>query len=77
VESRNVKFLVNDLISGSDLIQNNHNEVQASKSNDRLVIIHASLVQERIRQLDIQVPQIVGEKSSCWGTSWIINFSSR
>ena len=65
VESRNVKFLVNDLISGSDLIQNNHNEVQASKSNDRLVIIHASLVQERIRQLDIQVPQIVGEKSSC------------
>jgi len=32
VESRNVKFLINDLISESDLIQNNHNEVQPSKS---------------------------------------------
>jgi len=64
VESRNVKFLVNDLISVSDLIQNHHNEVQPSKSNDRLVVIHAPLVQECIRQLVIQVPQIVGNRSS-------------
>ena len=48
---RNVKFLVNDLISGSGLIQNKHNEVQPSKSSDRLVVIHAPLVQEHIRQL--------------------------
>jgi len=39
----NVKFLVNDLISGSDLIQNNHNQFQPSKSNDRLVVIQAPL----------------------------------
>jgi len=31
VESRNVKFLINDFSSESDLIQNNHNEVQPSK----------------------------------------------
>jgi len=65
VESRNVKFLINDLISGSDLNQNNHNEIQPSKSNDRLIVIHAPLVQERIRQLLIRVPQIVGDRSSC------------
>jgi len=62
VESRNVKFLINDLISGSDLIQNNHNEIQPSKSNDKLVVIHAPLVQERIRQLVIQVLQIIGNR---------------
>jgi len=55
VESRHVKFLVNDF-SRSDLIQNNHNEVQPSKSNDKLVVIHAPLVQEPIRQLVIRVP---------------------
>jgi len=53
VVSKNVKFLVNDLISESDLIQNNHNKVQLSKSNDRLVVIDAPLVQERVRELAI------------------------
>jgi len=43
VESRNVKFPVNDFIRY--LIQNNHNKVQPSKSNDKLVVIHVPLVQ--------------------------------
>lgn len=45
VKSKNVKFIENNLISGSYLIQNNHNEVQPSKSNDRLIVIHAPLIQ--------------------------------
>jgi len=53
VESRNVKFLVNDFISESELIQNNHNEVQSSKSNETLIVIRDPSVQERIRQLVI------------------------
>ena len=65
MELKNVKFIVNDLISGSDLIQNNHNEVQLFKSNDIIVVIRAHLVQKRIIQLVIRVPQIVGGRSSC------------
>jgi len=49
MESKNIKFLENKLISRSDLIQNNHNEIQPSKSNDKLVVIHTPLVQERIK----------------------------
>jgi len=51
------------LISGSDLIQNvgfekDHNKVQRSKSNDKLVVIVVPLVQECTRKLVIQVPQV-------------------
>jgi len=35
-----------------------------------VVVIHAPLVQERIRQLIIRVPQIVRDRSSCWGANW-------
>ncbi|XP_052734083.1 uncharacterized protein LOC128196632 [Vigna angularis] len=63
VESRNAKFLENDLISGSDLnqdvdLEKDHYEAQTSQSNDRLVVIHAPPVQKRIRQPIIEVPQI-------------------
>ena len=47
VESRNAKFLENDLISGSDLTRNivfekDHSESQPSNSSDRLVIVHST-----------------------------------
>jgi len=44
------------LISGSDLIQNNHNDVQPSQSNDRPIVIHAPLVQACFKQPIIRVP---------------------
>jgi len=65
VESRNVKFLVNDLISKSGLVKNNHNEVQPSTSNDKMIFIHTLLVRKRIRQPVIRIPQVVGDRSSC------------
>lgn len=47
VESRNAKFLENDLISGSDQTRNivsekDHSESQPSTSCDRLVIVHST-----------------------------------
>ena len=67
VESRNAKFLENDLISGidkfrgilsSDIVSNkDHYEVQPSSSNYRLIYINTPQVQMGIRQLIAEVPQ--------------------
>ena len=59
VESKNAKFLENDLISGSD---QSHNLVsmrdQPSTSSERLVIIHNTpQVQTGVKKLIIEVPQ--------------------
>ena len=63
VESRNAKFLENDLISGSDKIrnivsENDHSESQSSTSGDRLVIVYSTpQVQIGVEQPIIEVPQ--------------------
>uniref|UniRef100_A0A2N9ERL4 Retroviral polymerase SH3-like domain-containing protein n=1 Tax=Fagus sylvatica TaxID=28930 RepID=A0A2N9ERL4_FAGSY len=63
VESRNAKFLENDLISGSDQIrtivfENDHSEFQSSTSSDRLVIVYSTpQVQTGVEQPIIKVPQ--------------------
>ena len=63
VESRNAKFLENDLISGSDQTRNivsekDHSESQPSTSSDRLVIVHiAPRVQTDVEQPIVEVPQ--------------------
>ena len=64
VESRNAKFLENDLISGSDQTQNldsgnDQSGSQASTSSQRLVVIYAPQVQPGIEQQVIQDPQVV------------------
>ena len=64
VESRNAKFLENDLISGSDQTQNldsgnDQSGSQASTSSQRLVVICAPQVQPGIEQQVIQDPQVV------------------
>ena len=48
MESRNAKFLKNDLISGSDWFQDvvcerDHIDAQPSTLSDRLIVIHNSL----------------------------------
>ena len=64
MESRNAKFLENDLISGSDRFQDivsekYHIDVQPPTSSDRLIVIHnAPQVQTGDRQPIIEVPQI-------------------
>ena len=63
VESRNEKFLENDLISGSDQFQdivyeNDHYEGQPSGSSDRLIVIHTPQVQPNVRQPIPEVPHI-------------------
>ena len=65
VESRNAKFLENDLISGSDQSQNIVSEKdQPSTSNDRLVIIHnAPQVQTGVEQPIIEVSQATDNNS--------------
>ena len=55
MESRNAKFLENDLISGSDQFQDivskkDHYEGQPSGSSDRLIFIHTPQVQPSVRQ---------------------------
>jgi len=63
VESRNAKFLVNDLISGSDLTRNivsekDHLESQPSTSSDKLVIVHSTpQVQTGVEQQIVEIPQ--------------------
>ena len=63
VESRNAKFLENDLISGSDVTRNivfekDHSESQPSTSSDRLVIVHSTpQVQTGVEQPIVEVPQ--------------------
>ena len=63
MESRNAKFLENDLISGSDQFQDivsekDHYEGQPSGSSDILIIIHTPQVQPSVRQLFHEVPHI-------------------
>ncbi len=64
VQSRNAKFLENDLISGSDQTRNivfekDHLESQPSTSSDRLVIVHNTpQVQTGVEQPIIEVPQV-------------------
>ena len=65
VESRNAKFLEDDVISGSDHFRNivsahDHIESQPSTSNDRLVIVHSTpQVQTSAEQPIIEIPQVV------------------
>ncbi|RVW29582.1 Retrovirus-related Pol polyprotein from transposon TNT 1-94 [Vitis vinifera] len=67
VESRNAKFLENDLISGSDRFQDivfekDHIDVQPSTSSDRLIVIqNAPQVQTGDRQPIIEAPQIAND----------------
>ncbi|KAL8170304.1 hypothetical protein V2J09_022108 [Rumex salicifolius] len=66
VESRNAKFLENDLISGSDQFHEiipeiDHHEVPPSDSSDRLVIVHAPQVQSGVGQPNTEIPQIVDQ----------------
>ena len=63
MESRNAKFLNNDLISGSDQFQDivskkDHYEGQPSSSSDRLIVIHTPQVQPSVRQPFLEVPHI-------------------
>ena len=63
VESRNAKFLENDLISGSDQFQDivsekDHYEGQPSGSSDRLIVIHTLQVQPSVRQPFPEIPHI-------------------
>ena len=63
MESRNAKFLENDLISWSDQTKNivsekDHSESQPSTSSDRLVIVHSTpQVQTSVEQPIVKVPQ--------------------
>ena len=61
MESRNAKFLVNDLFSGSDQSQSIVSKKdQSSASSERLVIIHSThQVQTRVEQLIVEVPQAI------------------
>jgi len=64
VESRNAKFLENDLINGSDQTRNivskkDHSESQPSTSSDKLVIVHSTpQVQTRVEKPTVEVPQV-------------------
>ena len=63
VESRNTKFLENDLISGSDKFQEivyekDQYEGQPFGLSDRLIVIHAPQVQLSVRQPFPEVPHI-------------------
>ena len=64
MESRNAKFLENDLISGSDQFQNisserDHYEAEPSRTSNRLVVIPTPQVKMGVRQPVIEVPQAV------------------
>ena len=64
VESRNAKFLENDLISGSDQFhdiasEKDHYEGQPFSLSDRLIIIHTPQVQPSVRQQVLEIPHIV------------------
>ena len=66
MESRNAKFLENDLISGSDQFQDivfekDHYEGQPSGSSDRLIVIHTPQVQPSVRQ-PFPVDQVANEE---------------
>ena len=62
MKSRNVKFLENDLIDGSDQIhdtlsERDHYQAQAYGSSHKLTIIHTHEVETGIRQPVIENPQ--------------------
>jgi len=66
VESRNAKFLENDLISGSDQLRDLGSKIdyiksQPSTSSERLVIIHIPQVQRDDEQHMIDIPQPVAD----------------
>jgi hypothetical protein len=67
VESRNAKFLENDLNSGSDQTMNivsekDHSESQPSTPSDRLVIVHNTpQVQTDVEQPIVEVPQAAND----------------
>ncbi|KAK9747701.1 hypothetical protein RND81_02G009900 [Saponaria officinalis] len=67
VESRNAKFLENDLISGSDQFQdevipeNDHQNNLPSDSSDRLIVVHAPQVNRRVQQPNAEIPQNVDQ----------------
>jgi hypothetical protein len=67
VESRNAKFLENDLNSGSDQTRNivfekDHSESQPSTPSDRLVIVHSTpQVQTGVEQPIVEFPQAVDD----------------
>jgi len=61
VESRNAKFLENDLISGSDQLRDLGSEIdyiesQPSTSSERLIVIHTPQVQRDEEQHMIDIP---------------------
>ena len=63
VESRNAKFLENDLISGSDQFQDivhekDNEDLPPTVSSSKLIVIHAPQAQSRVRQPTIEVPQV-------------------
>ena len=63
MESRNAKFLENDLISESDQFQDivsekDHDEGHHSGSSDRLIVIHTPQVQPSVTQPFPEVPHI-------------------
>ena len=63
VESRNAKFLENDLISGSDqfediVYEKDDYEDKPFGSSDRLIVIHTAQVQPSVRQPFPKVPNI-------------------
>jgi len=64
VESRNARFLENDLISGSDQFQDisfekDYYEAQPFSSSERLIVIHTPQVQTGVRQPMIENSQII------------------
>ena len=63
MESRNAKFLENDLISGSGQFQNTISErEQPSTSNDRLVIVqNTPQVQTGVVQPITEDPQLIAD----------------
>ena len=67
MESRNAKFLENDLNNGSDQTRNivsekDHSESQPSTPSDRLVIFHSTpQVQTGVEQPIVEVPQVVDD----------------
>jgi len=66
VESRNAKFLENDLISESDQLRDLGSEIdyiesQPSTSSERLVVIHTPQIQRDDEQLMIGIPQPVAD----------------
>ena len=66
MESRNAKFLENDLISGSDQLRDLGSKIdciesQPSTSSERLVVIHTLQVQRDDEQHMTSIPQPVAD----------------